>query len=219
MGKENFESQFLTLIQDYRWRTWPPLPGQTNHIQCGVLVPAEFNEDIRVYAGVRSSGLEKHAGEICFPGGRPEPDDADLMATALREAQEEMAISGARILGRLSSMPLYTSNYRLEPYVGVLRDGERPVADGSELVKVLPVSMNEMLSRPRINALAWDNQGERALSPVFELEDRIMFGATAYVLYEFMTLAAQAMERELPPLEEGPYTWPEIVESTRRLPK
>ena len=118
MSKETIESQLMILIQDYQWREWPALPGQTNDIRCGVLVPAVITDDIKVYAGVRSSGLDKHAGEICFPGGRPEPSDDDLVATALREAQEEMGISGARILGRLSSMPLYTSNYRLEPYVG-----------------------------------------------------------------------------------------------------
>ena len=79
--------------------------------------------------------------------------------------------------------------------------------------------MRELLSRPRINALAWDDQGKKSLSPVFELEDRIMFGATAYVLYEFMTLAATVLKMDMPALEEGPYTWPEIMESTRRLPK
>ena len=120
-----------------------------------------------------------------FSGGRPEACDLDLRATALREATEEMGISEARILGRLSSMPLYTSNYRLEPYVGAI-DSMKPKADGNELVRVLEVSMREILGRSHINALAWDNHGERSLSPVFELEDRIMFGATAYVLYEFV---------------------------------
>ena len=79
--------------------------------------------------------------------------------------------------------------------------------------------MLDLLSRPRINALSWDNQGKKSLSPVFELEDRIMFGATAYVLYEFMTLAAVVLGMDMPALEEGPYTWPEIMESTRRSPK
>ena len=218
MSKETYESQFMNLIQNYTWKEWPDLPGQSNDIRCGVLVPTVFTDDILVYAGVRSSGLEKHAGEICFPGGRPEAGDEDLRATALREAQEEMDIASARILGRLSSMPLYTSNYRLEPYVGVI-DGPKPVADGSELVKVIEVSMRERLSRSCIHALGWDNQGERSLSPVFELDDRIMFGATAYVLYEFMTLAAKVLDLEVPVLQEGPYTWPEIMASTRRLPK
>ena len=218
MSKETYESQFMNLIQNYKWKEWPDLPGQSNDIRCGVLVPTVFTDDIQVYAGVRSSGLEKHAGEICFPGGRPEPGDPDLVATALREAHEEMNIRGARVLGRLSSMPLYTSNYRLEPYVGAM-DGPKPVADGSELVKVIEVSMRDLLSRPCIHALGWDNQGERALSPVFELEDRIMFGATAYVLYEFLTLAAKVLELDVPALQEGPYTWPQIMETTRRLPK
>jgi 8-oxo-dGTP pyrophosphatase MutT (NUDIX family) len=158
--------------------------------------------------------LENHAGEVCFPGGRPEKEDASLEATALREASEEMGISSAQVLGRLSSMPLYTSNYRLEPFVGIIGD-DVPVADGSELVAVLPVSMKDLLTRPRINALAWNDAGTEALSPVFELSNRLMFGATAYVLYELMTLCAPIVELEMPPMEKGPYTWDDIVESTK----
>ena len=218
MGKETLESRFTALIEDYQWREWPALPGQTNDIRCGVLLPTVFSNDIAVYAGVRSTGLEKHAGEICFPGGRPEACDHDLRATALREANEEMGISEARILGRLSSMPLYTSNYRLEPYVGAI-DSMKPKADGNELVTVLEVSMCEILGRSHINALAWDNHGERSLSPVFELEDRIMFGATAYVLYEFIGLSAAALGLPMLEMQEGPYTWPDILESTKQLPK
>jgi len=217
MSKDISVHKLSALIENYQWREWPALPGQTNDIRCGVLVPVMFSDDITVFAGVRSRGLENHAGEICFPGGRPEDSDKDLQATALREAREEMGIQGAKILGRLSSMPLYTSNYRLEPFVGII-DGPTPVADGSELVEVLAVSMREILARPRINALAWDNEGVMSLSPVFELSGRLMFGATAYVLYEFMTLCSVLLQLEMPPMEEGPYTWPEIVESTKNQP-
>lgn len=106
MSKDISVAQLSAQIKHYIWREWPPLRGQTNHIRCGVLIPMQVNEDITVYAGLRSGGLENHAGEICFPGGRPEKEDANLEATALREASEEMGITGAQLVGRLSSMPL-----------------------------------------------------------------------------------------------------------------
>lgn len=214
MSKDIDVHQLSAQIKNYSWREWPALRGQTNHIRCGVLIPMRVDHDITVYAGLRSGGLEKHAGEICFPGGRPEKEDANLEATALREASEEMGISGAQLIGRLSSMPLYTSNYRLEPFVGIMGD-ELPVADGAELVAVLPVSMRELLSRPRINALAWDDNGTEKLSPVFELSNRLMFGATAYVLYELLTICAPILGVAIPPMEKGPYTWDDIVKSTK----
>ena len=214
MSKERYLPQLVAQLENYSWREWPALRGQTNDIRCGVLIPMQVSDDIMVYAGLRSGGLENHAGEICFPGGRPEKEDTGLEATALREASEEMGISDVQILGRLSSMPLYTSNYRLEPFVGLIGN-DVPVEDGSELVAVLPVSMRELLGRPRINALAWDDNGSEALSPVFELANRLMFGATAYVLYELLTICAPVLSLKLPPMEKGPYTWDDIVKSTK----
>ena len=85
------------------WEEWPALPGRTNHIRCGVVVPirVEAGRPV-VFAGARSQNLGKHAGEVCFPGGRPEPGDADFWATAQREASEELGITGLIQLGRLS---------------------------------------------------------------------------------------------------------------------
>jgi len=64
----------------------------------------------------RPQTLSHHPGEVSFPGGRPEPGE-DLLQTALREAREELGITPVRLLGRLSSRPVYTSHFRLEPWV------------------------------------------------------------------------------------------------------
>ena len=214
MGKETLESRFTALLEDYQWREWPALLGQTNDIRCGVLLPTVFSNDIAVYAGVRSSGLEKHAGEICFPGGRPEACDYDLRATALREANEEMGISEARILGRLSSMPLYTSNHCLEPYVGAI-DSMKPKADGNELVRVLEVSMRD-IGRSHINALLGTTTGSGHCL-------RFLSWKTASCLEQPLTcftnvgLSAAALG---PPMSRcrRAHTWPDILESTKQLP-
>lgn len=203
-------SKLMDTMGDYGFSEWPALPGQKNNIRCGVLVPAYVTDDITVFVGVRSRGLGQHAGEICFPGGRPEVQDENLQATALREAREEMGIESARIVGRLSSMPLYTSEYRLEPFVGLV---DQPVdkPDGRELVEIVPISIRDMLSRSQIASLAWDNQGETPLAPVFDLGGRLMFGATAYAFFELLQVVAPLFDAKVPPLVEGPYTWPDVV--------
>jgi len=69
----------------------------------------------------RSNKLEEHSGQVAFPGGRSDPEDASPEATALREAQEEIGLNPqkVRILGCLDSL-LTITNYRISPVVGVI---------------------------------------------------------------------------------------------------
>ena len=99
----------------------PALPGRRNHLHAGVLVPLRFVDgDLEVVLTERVATLRHHGGEVSFPGGKPDPEDRDLEHTALREAEEEIGLRGARVLGRLSSIPLYTSDFRLEPFVALV---------------------------------------------------------------------------------------------------
>ena len=198
------------ILKSYPWQQIPALPGRTNKIQCGVLVPITFADNPKVYAGQRSMDLTNHAGEICFPGGRPEENDSNLQATAIREAEEEMGISDVEIMGRLSSIPVYTSDYRLEPFVGVL--GQAPkLPDGNEIIRIHTIDLVEVLDRPCINCIPWPNDEGTHLSPVFEIDDRLMFGATAYVMLELLELVAPLVNRSTPERRPGPYTWDDVL--------
>jgi 8-oxo-dGTP pyrophosphatase MutT (NUDIX family) len=76
---------------------------------------------------IRRTHTINHPGQVAFPGGRPEPGDASLRDTALREAQEELGIDPAavRIVGELPLVETLTSNYAISAFVGHL--GPRPV--------------------------------------------------------------------------------------------
>ena len=107
----------------YEKRQIPPLPGRTNHRHAGILLPLRWQGDtIQLVATRRTSHLRDHAGEVVFPGGKPDPTDADLTATALREAHEELGIHRAQVLGSLSAIPLFTSDFRLFPTVARIDD-------------------------------------------------------------------------------------------------
>ena len=67
-------------------RRWPALPGRTNHLEAGVLVPLVWSDQPTILAILRAADLRRHANEVAFPGGKPEPEDSDIVATALREA-------------------------------------------------------------------------------------------------------------------------------------
>jgi 8-oxo-dGTP pyrophosphatase MutT (NUDIX family) len=76
---------------------------------------------------LRRTRTINHPGQIAFPGGRPEPGDADLQATALREAHEDLGIEPAdvTIVGALPVVETLTTNWAITPFVGRLRG--RPV--------------------------------------------------------------------------------------------
>ena len=184
---------------------WPALPGRTNHRRAGVLVALTWPAPLEPVAllTLRPDRMRRHAGEISFPGGGPEPEDLDLTATALRESREELGITEARILGRLSSTPLFTSDFRLEPFVGEVPADHPLVPDPVEVAQVLHLPLAPLLAGRSIDAIPWESGDQRGLSPIFELGGHVMYGATAHVFHELLAVAALAAGLPLPPLRPG----------------
>jgi 8-oxo-dGTP pyrophosphatase MutT (NUDIX family) len=75
----------------------------------------------------RRDDLKRHAGEISFPGGRRDPEDPDLAATALRETHEELGLppDAVEIVGALPPTPTFVTNYAVYPFVGLIEPGFR----------------------------------------------------------------------------------------------
>ncbi len=203
------------VLDDFQAHTWPALPGRTNHLEAGVLVPVVLDESPRILAILRSAELRQHAGEVAFPGGKPESHDADIQATAIREAQEELGLSRVDILGRLSSMPLYTSDYRLEPFIGAVTD-ESLIPDPGEVAQVFRLDVHDWLSRDGWEGVPFDMHGGNWVSPVFVVEGHLMYGGTAHVLHEAFAVIARALGRPLPPLNRRSFTSDDILERAFR---
>ena len=187
-----------------------PLPGRTNHIKAGVLVPLVWRPQLCAVLNIRSDNLRIHPGDPCFPGGRSDAGDSSLLETALREAREELNIKDPVVLGRLSSVPLYTSDHRIEPFVAALVQ-ERIVANPGEVKKVLEVPLLELLLQDQLDAIPWRFDGEEALSPVFSLQGHLVYGATAHTLYELLEVIARTCDREMPPLIAGRFRWEDAM--------
>jgi 8-oxo-dGTP pyrophosphatase MutT (NUDIX family) len=190
----------------------PALPGRTNHIRAGVLLPLRFEPQAHCILTLRARHLRQHGGEVCFPGGRPEDQDANLEQTALREASEELGIENVRVLGSLSSVPLYTSEHRLVPVVGAVGNQPlRPCAD--EVERVLELPLEPIFGQTHIPALSWMWGPRQWLSPVFEIEGEQMFGATAHVFLELLHVIAPLMGRPVPCLRTGGVQWSDLMPS------
>lgn len=113
-----------------------------------VLVPVYPGPQGPTLILIRRTLSVSHAGQVGFPGGRPEPGDADLMATALREAQEELGLDPASVqmVARLPVVETVVSSYAIHPFVGKLpaRPAMRP--QETEVAAVLEVPLEALLA-------------------------------------------------------------------------
>lgn len=115
----------------------PPIPA-------AVLVPVIMGPRPSILLTKRTSHLKKHAGQVSFPGGRIDPDDAHPEAAALREAEEEIALNpgDVEILGRMADYVTGTG-YRITPVLAALPPGlsYTPSPHEVEFVFELPISV------------------------------------------------------------------------------
>ena len=186
------------------------LPNRTNHIQAATLIPLRWRDGWEAIATVRTGTLRQHAGEVCFPGGTPEPCDPDLKATAIREAQEELGICDPEVLGRLSRMPVYTSEHRITPWVAAIDDQPLQPAP-HEVAEVLPIAIAPLLFGESLEGLPFPMPESTAWSPVFHTGGHIIFGATAHSLLELLDVLAPLYGTRRPPLVKGPTEWTDIL--------
>ncbi len=149
----------------------------------------------------RAWHLRHHAGEVAFPGGRSEPGDADLWATALREAAEEISLDAgsARCVGRLDSFRTVTSSSRACPFVAVTeaRPALRP--DPAEVESVLCIAVSDLLADDTWREELWTlpGQPERVMT-FFMLPGDTIWGATAAVLRQLLTVSTTSVSAGVP---------------------
>ncbi|MCA9573402.1 MAG: hypothetical protein KC656_36450, partial [Myxococcales bacterium] len=111
-----------------------------------------------------------------------------------------------------ASMPVYTSDFRLEPFVVALDPQETLRPDPGEVAQVLAVDVDAVLRSAAVEGLPVSHEGQRWLMPVFRADGWVVFGATALTLWELVGVAAEATGRALPPLEPSDLTWEALVE-------
>jgi 8-oxo-dGTP pyrophosphatase MutT (NUDIX family) len=137
----------------------------------------------------RRADLRRHAGEISFPGGRQDPGDADLAATALREAHEEIAIDpgAVELAGALAPVSTFVTGYRVHPFVGVVPDpGELDLQPNpGEVETVLTFSLERLREGFEMRRLI--RRGVPIHTPTYEVEGHLIWGATARILGDLLS--------------------------------
>jgi len=137
----------------------------------------------------RADHLGEHPGQMGFPGGGREPSDADLRATALREADEEIGLRAdeAEVVGRLDDIRT-VSEYAVRPFVGRVPDRSY-VPDGREVAEVVTLPVAGLVDRENYESERRDHPhyGEIRLH-FFHVDGYTVWGATGRMVVQLLEL-------------------------------
>jgi len=148
-----------------------------------VLVPL-YTADGELHAVLtqRRDDMRRHAGEISFPGGRPEALDEDLRETALREAHEEIGLPPEVVdmVGALPPVGTLVTGYCVHPFVGAIPAGRTWRPQESEVAEVLELSLPDLIRGYENRRLL--RRGVPVKTPTYTVGDHFIWGATARIV-------------------------------------
>jgi 8-oxo-dGTP pyrophosphatase MutT (NUDIX family) len=186
-----------------RSHIWTPeLPGEPRFsdrtpVHASVLVPLVMRDaGLAVLLTQRTAHLSSHSGQIAFPGGKADPEDANATGTALREAEEEIGLNH-RFVEVLGSLPIYTtgSAFIVTPVVALVQPGYTMTLNPHEVADAFEVPLDFLMdpANHRRHAIEWAGTRREWLSmPYVDAKaERFIWGATAGMLrnlYRFLLL-------------------------------
>jgi 8-oxo-dGTP pyrophosphatase MutT (NUDIX family) len=189
-----------------------PLPGRPAHLQMAhitrrhyVDAPAEAkqaavlmalfpkNEEWHILFIERNANdRDHHGGQIGFPGGKAELGDASMLATALREAEEEVGIGReeVKVIGGLTELYIPVSNFQVHPFLGYLEEKPNYLLQAEEVNAVLevPLSHFQLTKVRRSTDIRIAPQITLKHVPYFDVQGRVLWGATAMMLNELLEI-------------------------------
>ncbi len=158
----------------------------------GVLVLLyPYNDELHLPLMLRTEYSGTHSGQVSFPGGKKEDNDPDLIYTALRETSEEMGIpeKEVRVLGVLSELFIAASNFKVLPVVGYMSHRPDFRIDEREVAEIIEVPVSLLLDPQVVKTKSFKvSAGFTIQAPYYAVKEHTVWGATAMMLSEFLSI-------------------------------
>jgi hypothetical protein len=165
-------------------------PGSVRAAAVLVLFFPDNRGDARVVLTERVTSDGHHSGEVSFPGGRAEPDDADLVATALREAAEDADAAGVRVIRELERFWIAVSNYEVTPVLAIAERRPVLVASPDEVARIVTPRVADFLPDAPYEIVERTIGGWPLRYGAYQVEGLSVWGATARVLSQLGAVLA-----------------------------
>ncbi|MCD6353417.1 MAG: CoA pyrophosphatase [Proteobacteria bacterium] len=148
----------------------------------------------------RTMKVANHKGQISFPGGVCEKEDDSVQVTALREAAEEVGINcnKVKILGLLDDCLTAESNYVITPVVGIFPASPRFKVNAEEVDRIIEIPLvflQDFVKNEKLSNVASEKFDTKY--PVFQYGEHVIWGATARILEQFLSLLVPLKENNV----------------------
>ncbi len=165
-----------------------------SRIRSAVLIPLYYKQGtLHTLFTRRTSNVRDHKGQISFPGGAFERWDCNLFRTAVRECTEEIGLAGETIelLGELDDILTMGSNYIVSPFVASIPCPYKFALDAWEVEEVIEFPVDRLLDKSCRSQETSLVNGQSAVSYYYNCGGKIVWGATARILNQFLAIYAQ----------------------------
>ncbi|NKB38203.1 MAG: NUDIX domain-containing protein [Gammaproteobacteria bacterium] len=167
---------------------FPPDTLPVEHRTAAVLLAFWPNGDsVEVVFTRRPETMSSHPGQVSFPGGRVDPEDASIADAALREANEELGIDPTRVslMGRLDDA-WSIAGHHVIPYIGWLKERPEMIANEAEVAEIMVADV-ELLMQPETSCLHEHKMdGETRHTQAFKWDNGYVWGLTADLMFELL---------------------------------
>jgi 8-oxo-dGTP pyrophosphatase MutT (NUDIX family) len=189
-GLPGTEVQWQMASSGRMLKNFPRLPGNDTRIAAVLVLLYPLNRSIYTVFIQRPDYNGVHGGQISFPGGKQEPGDADIIETALREANEEIGVDISRIsvIGTLTPLFIPVSNMLVTPVVGWTKVKPEFRTHTEEVVYAFDAALFRFLDPLILKVNPLQVRGETFKVKYFDYEGKVIWGATAMILNELLAI-------------------------------
>ena len=171
--------------------------GELSFKHAGVLIPLLVeNGELKILFTKRTDVVEHHKGQISFPGGSVDEEDASIEETALREAHEEIGLrrEDVEILGRTDDTLTLVSSFIIYPFVGLIPYPYDFIINTAEVERLIIAPLEAFgQGKSGTRGYGFEFEGGVYDTPTYPYDGEVIWGATARIIENFMDIIGRKL--------------------------